>query len=192
MRVSAPSLDCLKESMGIEKRLNEAAKAGEVITVVYHGGSQPGTKRLLRPIKATLRELRARDIATDEVKTFLVSKIEIVPDNHPAKEYIAGFVARPKFKDLLEALGSKVKELETIGWYVNLSESSISVHRYLKNGKPRKGGDAGILKYEEGSNRPWYVFGPDLATARTFSHLEKAVELFLEQAVSHAPAKQSD
>jgi hypothetical protein len=186
------TLDSWKENMGIEKRLNEAAKAGEVITVVYHGGSQPGTKRRLSPIKATSRELRARDIATDEVKTFLVSKIEIVPDNHPAKEYVAGFLAPPKFKDLLEALGSKVKELEAMGWYVNLSESNISVHRYLKNGKPRKGGDAGISKYEEGSNRPWYVFGPDLATARTFSHLEKAVELFLEQAVSHAPAKQSD
>jgi hypothetical protein len=178
--------------MGIEKRLNEAAEAGEVITVVYHGGSQPGTKRRLSPIKATPRELRARDIATDEVKTFLVSKIEIVPDNHPAKEYVPGFVAPPKFTDLLEALGSKVKELEAIGWYVNLSESSISVHRYFKNGKPRKDGDAGILKDQEGSNRPWYVFGPDLATARTFSHLEKAVELFLQQAVNYAPAKKSE
>jgi len=101
-------------------------------------------------------------------------------------------VAPPKFKNLLEGFGSKVKELEATGWYVNLSESSITVHRYLKNGKPRKGGDAGILKYEEDSNRPWYVFGPDLATGRTFSHLEKAVELFLEQAVNYAPAKQPD
>lgn len=177
--------------MGIEKRLNEAAEAGEVITVVYHGGSQPGTKRRLSPIKATSRELRAKDILTDEVKTFLVSKIEIVPDNHPAKEYVAGFVAQPEFTGLLDALGSKVKELEAVGWHVNLSESSVSVHRYFKNGKPRKGGDAGILKSEEGSNRPWYVFGPDLVTARTFSHLEKAVELFLEQALNNAPAKQS-
>jgi len=177
--------------MCIEKRLNEAAEAGEVITVVYYGGSQPGTKRRLTPIKATPIELRARDIATDEVKTFLVSKIEIVPDNHPAKEYVPGFVAQPKFADLLEALGSKVKELQAIGWYVSLSENSVSVHRYFRNGKPRKGADAGILKYEEGSNRPWYVFGPDLATARTFSHLEKAVELFLIQALNHAPAKQS-
>lgn len=65
-------LDYLKGTMGIEKRLNEAAEAREVITVVYHGGSQPGTKRRLSPIKATPSELRARDIATDEVKTFLV------------------------------------------------------------------------------------------------------------------------
>ena len=179
--------------MGIEKRLNEAAEAGEVITVVYHGGSQPGTKRRLSPIKATPRELRARDLATDEVKTFLVAKIEIVSENHPAKEYVSGFVAQPEFTGLVDALGSKVKELEAVGWHVNLSESSVSVHRYFKNGQPRKGGDAGILKNdEEGSNRPWYVFGPDLVTARTFSHLEKAVELFLEQALNHAPAKQSN
>jgi hypothetical protein len=179
--------------MSIEKRLNEVAEAGEVITVVYHGGSQPGTKRRLSPIKSTPRELRARDLATNEVKTFLVSKIELVPENHPAKQYVSGFVAQPEFTGFLDSLGSKVKELEAVGWHVNLSESSVSVQRYFKNGKPRKGGDTGILKNdEEGSNRPWYVFGPDLATARTFSHLEKAVELFLEQALNHAPAKQSN
>lgn len=178
--------------MSIERRLNEAAETGETIAIIYHGGSQPGTKRRLSPIKATPKELRARDLATDEVKTFLISKIEIVQDNHPATEYVPGFVAPSEFTNLLEALGSKVKELEAIGWYVNLSESSVSVHRYFKNGKPRKGGDAGILKNEEGTNRPWYVYGPDLVTARTFSHFGKAVELFLEQAFSHAPAKPSN
>lgn len=61
---------------------------------------------------------------------------------------------RRRTPGVVYALGSKVKELEAIGWHVNLSESSVSVQRYFKNGKPRKGGDAGILKNdEEGSNR---------------------------------------
>jgi hypothetical protein len=179
----------IEDNMETEKRLNEAAEAGEIVTVVYHGGSQPGTKRRLRPIRATPMELRAHDLATDEVKTFLISKVEVVPDNHPAKAYIPGLVSLP-LNNLIEALGPKITELKAVGWFVCLSEDSISVHRYFKNGKVRKGSDAGVLKTNAGS-RPWYVFGPDLVTARTFSNLDKAAELFLEQALNCAPVKPS-
>jgi len=62
--------------MGVEELLREAAETGEIVTVIYHGGSQPGTKRRLAPITVTAREIRARDIPTGEVKNFLLSKIE--------------------------------------------------------------------------------------------------------------------
>ena len=175
--------------MGVEELLREAAETGEIVTVIYHGGSQPGTKRRLAPITVTAREIRARDIPTGEVKNFLLSKIEVVSEDHPAEDYVAGAIRRPKFGTLVEALEARVKELQALGWYVQLSETGISVHRYFKNGKPKKGAEAGILKQDVSSNRPWYVFGPDLASARTFSHLEKAVDLFLEQAYGHAPEK---
>lgn len=178
--------------MGVEERLMEAAEAGELVTVIYHGGSQPGTKRCLSPITVTAREIRARDIPTGEVKNFLASKIEVVPDDHPAEDYVVGAILPPVFSTLVEALEARVKELETLGWYVQLSETGVSVHRYFKSGKPKKGADAGILKQEGSLNRPWYVYGPDLASARTFSHLKKAVDLFLEQAYCHAPEKKSN
>ena len=168
-------------------RLNGAAEAGEVLTVVYHGGSQPGAKRLLSPIKVTPREIRARDIATGEVKNFLVSKIEVVPEDHPAKEYISGAIILPEFTNINDALEAKLPELTALGWHVEISDSGVTLHQYFKNGKPKKGADAGIQLQDDSHNRPWYVFGPDLASARTFSHLDKAVNLFLAQAYNHAP-----
>lgn len=178
--------------MDLVERLKQASEAGEIITIVYNGGSQPGTKRQISPIKVTQREVRARDMAANEVKTFLVSKLEIVSENHPANDYVVGVVLPPEATNLVELLKAKVKELENLGWHVKLSELGVSVHRYFKNGKPRKGADVGIMKQEDSTSRPWYVWGPDLASARTFSHLDKVVALFLEQANKYAPNRQPD
>ena len=70
---------------------------------------------------------------------------------------------------------------------MEISDSGVKLHQYFKNGKPKKGADAGIQLQDDSHNRPWYVLGPDLASARTFSHLDKAVNLFLAQAYNHAP-----
>ena len=40
--------------------LDQAAKNGEVIRIVYHSGSQPGTVREIVPMEVTNTELRAR------------------------------------------------------------------------------------------------------------------------------------
>lgn len=206
--------------MNTKQRLKKAAEAGEVITVIYHGGSQSGAKRNISPIRVTPTEMRARCLSTDEVKTYFVDKIEIVPENYPAPEYVPGAENPPDFETLAEALSDKIKELKALGWHVELSEESITLHEYFKNGKPKKGAVIGVQKnkfsgydfattedeiaYLEDpqsldaikalktarqipSMRPWYVFGPDMATARTFSHLDKAVELFMNQVRAHAP-----
>jgi hypothetical protein len=73
--------------MDIEKRLKEAAEAGEVITVVYHGGSQPGTKRDISPIKVSKTEVLARCLVTGQPRSFRLSKLEIVRKDYPAKAY---------------------------------------------------------------------------------------------------------
>ncbi|MFM2006423.1 MAG: hypothetical protein RLZZ09_2078 [Pseudomonadota bacterium] len=172
------------------KRLTEAAENGEIVTIVYHGGHQAGSKRQISPMKVTVLECRARDIATEEVKNYLISKIEIVSDDFDAAEYIAGMSLPPAtddFADLDEALGPKVAELQALGWHVNLSPNEVSLHLYFKNGQPKKGAQTGILN--NGTARPWYVFGPDLASARTYTKLGKAITLFLEQAHQHAPVR---
>ncbi len=168
--------------MGSYEALCKAVESGEVLTVIYHGGSQPGTKRQLSPIKVTEREVRARDVSTGDVKTFLLAKMEVVEVNSKAEAYVPGAVVEPEFSSLMDALSDRRPELDALGWHVQLSESAATVHGLFKNGSPKKGATAGILKHEESANRPWYVFGPDLAAARTFSNLVKAVELFLEQA----------
>lgn len=173
--------------MDVIKKLQQAGNTNSVLTIVYHGGSQPGTKRRIQPIKITPEEIRAAELSTGQVKRFKVSKIEIVSDDHSAKEYIPGAKLEPEYTNLIESLEKKVPTMEALGWHVRLCKSQVSVHRYFKNGKPRKGADAGILFSGDSGVRPWYVWGPDLPSARTFSNLGNAVRLFLKQANSHAP-----
>ena len=73
--------------MEVKERLIEASKTGEIITIVYHGGSQPGTKRDISPIRVSKTEVRARCLVTEELRTFKLSKLEIVPEDFPAKRY---------------------------------------------------------------------------------------------------------
>lgn len=73
--------------MGLKERLTEASETGEIITIVYRGGSQPGTKREISPIKVSKTKVQARCLATEEIRTFNLSKLEIVSEDYPAKNY---------------------------------------------------------------------------------------------------------
>ena len=168
--------------------LLDAASTGEVVPIIYHGGSQPGSIRDVSPIRVTDREMRTREMDTGIVKTFLLERIQLPGQDTTAPRYNPEKATEEDEPlSLLEACEEDVGELARLGWHVELSETSISVHRYFKNGKPRKGADAGISKYDDNPSRPYYVFGPSLASARTFSRLTKAIQLFAEEAVKHAP-----
>jgi hypothetical protein len=80
------------------------------------------------------------------VKAFKVSKIEIPDEPDVARTYdpdadrtVASSLSIP------DLLGPRVEELAGPGWHVEIDEGGISVHRYFKNGRPRKDADAGIL-----------------------------------------------
>ncbi len=177
-------------SEGLSKKLNEAVETGEIISVIYHGGSQPGTVRQISPLKVTHREIRAREVATGAVKTFLIDKMELAQGKSDAKQYNPDAVNKlPEPSTIQEVFQSEVEGLKRLGWYIQLEINSISLHRYFKNGKPRKGADVGITKYEDNPSRPYYVYGPSLATARTFGKLSKAIRLFSEEANTYAPKK---
>jgi len=172
--------------MDVVERLERAAKAGERLTIVYHGGSQPGTAREIGVIRVTPLEVRARCYASNTVKTFKVSKIEIVGDEEVIPSYDPQPEPAPPL-GILDVLSRRADDLKSFGWHVEIDEDSISVHRYLKNGRPQKRAAAGILRRPESPTRPWYVYGPDFAAARTLGNLLKASALFLEQAEKHAP-----
>ncbi|CAI8841164.1 hypothetical protein [Methylococcus capsulatus] len=169
-------------------KLNDAIKTGEILSVIYHGGSQPGSVRQLSPIKVTSREVRGIDISSNEVKTFLVAKMELANSTSSPKQY------DPSTKSgslepatIREAYQGQVEKLKELGWYVGLEKDAISLHRYFKNGKIRKGADVVIAKYDDNPSRPFYVYGPSLASARTFGKLSSAMELFNEESKTHAP-----
>lgn len=101
------------------------------------------------------------------------------------------------------ALAPHTAALQALGWHVEVTEHRISLHRFFKNGKLRKGHDVtmGFNEFVEDafvdddglvqmvprpSQRPYYVSSASLST-RTFVGLAGALSLFLEEARKLAP-----
>jgi len=187
-------------------RLAEARRNGEVLRIAYHGGSQPGSAREISPMSISGDDLIAHDLATDEVRTFKLAKIEVINDGVQVVEYDA---TRPPPAEDTTSLGETFagahQELERLGWHVQILPDSLSLHGFFKNGKPRKTPIIGI-NYSESvvdifddfdgrglqevrhpSKRPYYVYSPGFEQARTFAVKSKAVELFWEEARRLAP-----
>ncbi len=194
--------------MTTEERLREAIESGEVLKVVYNGGSQPGAMREMAPISIKNGKVRARCFTSNAVKSFVIEKITVLQEENdltpvewnPEAQQIIRYDSIP---DLLK----KEKDVLTdLGWHVESDDSRLSLHRRFKNGNPMKGSDAS-LDYEEFTydlvvgldgelheenrrkrQRPWSVRGKNKDT-RSYGSLDKAAELFLEWAESLAPSK---
>lgn len=175
--------------MSVEERLREAAKSNATINIVYHGGSHPGSVRQVIPQRITPTEVSAYCVSSKRLKVFKIAKIEIPPSDSSAPEYQPEAplgMAPEEALQFVDAMQPVAESLRGIGWHVELHNTGISVHRMLKNGKLKKSAEAGII-IRDVENRPFYVFGPDLAVAHTFSDIDKAVKLFLRQAALFAP-----
>ena len=61
MQISAPN------SMSITDKLAKAVDAGEIVRIVYHGGSQPGTIREIAPIAVENNKVSALCLASEIV-----------------------------------------------------------------------------------------------------------------------------
>jgi hypothetical protein len=186
----------------LRTRLEAAAAAGEIISVVYHRGSQPGTVREIAPME-TLdgNKVRARDMATNEVKVFNIDFLEEAPLNS-ASPYDPEYQKkrRESAPSINEAVSPYVPELQALGWHVELDETSVCLFRFLKNGKPRKsyaarmGFEEWITDHfinEDGteqvttrpSKRPYSVSVVEKKQAtQTFVYIDGALALFLQEA----------
>jgi hypothetical protein len=105
--------------------------------------------------------------------------------------------------NLQAALEPHFAELRALGWHLETAERCVSVHRYFKNGKLRKGADVAVMfnefvidAWDDGngwredgvkSTRPYYVSSPTFDRARTFARLPLALALFLSEARKLAP-----
>lgn len=193
------------ESNDLRTRLIDAAAAGEIIRVVYHRGSQPGTLREIAPLDVSDDEVRARDVAAGIDKTFRLAHLQLAGPDTSAPAYDP--TSPEDNRTLGNALEPYIAELQGLGWHVELADNSISVHRFFKNGKRRKGADVAILfnefsidTWDDGnglreeavkSTRPYYVSSPNFDRARTFARLAPALALFLEVARRLAPEQRS-
>jgi hypothetical protein len=61
----------------VRERLQQAIGTGELIGIVYHGGSRPGAFREIAPLQIDADKVRARCYTSNAVKVFSLGKIEL-------------------------------------------------------------------------------------------------------------------
>lgn len=67
--------------MNMIKRLQSAASTGEIVKIIYHGGTQPGASREVVPFKVVDETLHARCCSSNTNKTFKLDKVQIYDDS---------------------------------------------------------------------------------------------------------------
>lgn len=183
-------------------RLVDAAKNGEVLTVIYHGGSQPGTQRQIAPIRIDDKVLWARYMPKNIVKSFSLSKIELIeqgqdsPISTPAA-YDPEFKPKPRYIDLKDFLAKHLGDLESAGWYIGIDvqpdspEVRVGVFKTLKDGTPRKH-PIWSLEYrthrwdeeeQKERQRKWLVNERD-RKIQSFMTLDQAADVFLAKVLA--------
>jgi len=147
----------MDKKVSAEDRLREAIKYGEILKVIYHGGSQPGTLREIAPISIKNGKVSARCYTSNAVKSFALEKIVIVEgEAQPhAAEWQPRLVKPEQYGSISELLENQKELLVQLGWHIEHDNNHLSLHRKSKTGKPLKGPDISLyysdvsLDYEE-------------------------------------------
>lgn len=179
----------------LAEQLNEAARAQTVLTVMYRDALArwPPVIHTILPLAASKNVLRARDLATNRLRVFLLAQLEILTEAAAAVE-----LAPPTRKTPEQVLASLVQELKRLGWHVSARGERLSVHLTHADGRPSRVTSAAITPRAPAPAdaaampRVWSVVTPGIVRARTVGSLDEAVELFMAEARRHAPASRKD
>ncbi len=182
-------------SISVVDALRQAQASGEIIEVIYWGGSQPGRRRRIQPRKVSSEKVDALCLATDTVKSFFVHQIELASEVDRAhKDFDAehGQVLRVAAarldamlpSDILTLVEGALAELPISPRLVQVAENAVGVFRTFKSGKIYKRPDAFIQYIPDHHQKPWHVDSTGLQQAAAYSHAHKAVQLFLSQVKS--------
>jgi hypothetical protein len=189
----------LREGAGMDVLdwLRMSVGSGEVLKIIYNGGSQPGTSREVLALKIEDGMLFAKCIVSNKQKSFSINKIQIPSDADETPVFHKN-VSSLKFQNINQFLDENIKEIEGMGWIIKSNEEEITLYRKLKNGKMGKkvesrlayekfylvpvysDGGEDILKYEEELRvKPWEVYVKG-SRSRYFGSLYKAAVAFIE------------
>jgi hypothetical protein len=173
--------------MTIASRLAEAIRDGEILTVVYDGGSQPGRKRQISPIRLTEGMVIARCIASGRVKWYGLDKMEVTATDHPAPAYDPSLENAQRDADAIVLALEHYDRIIKNGWHIVISETSIGLHDYhKKQGTPLKYPSICLARTGEEYARPWSVRGPTRGNG--YIDPGKAAAAFIEEAEKHSPS----
>lgn len=170
-------------------RLNEAAQAGRPLTILYRDASEPRRTHRIVPIGASSRVLRARDLASNRQRVFLLTQLELPEDEPDAAvasrepAVASRMTCTPSERETLAVV---VDELNRLGCHVALSNRRLSVHALYSSGTPAKGAAAYIAR-TEAPRRRWSVMAPGMPRRVPLARLEEAVALFMAHVRLHAP-----
>lgn len=125
--------------MDVAAKLQEAISSGETIEITYHGGSRPGSKRVVQPLAIEGDKLRARSEGERIAKAFKLSLIEI--DGYEFTlplEKNSGLKPAAEDRPLDELLSEHLESLRGFGWHVVHGPDFVHLYGTTKLGKPRK------------------------------------------------------
>lgn len=160
----------------LEALLDEACRTGEIVEVIYHGGSQPGTRRDLQPLRVDPPYVEAMCLEANTYKTFRLDRMELaIGVNASAPRYRLQLA--PASRDdnwSMEALANRLESgLPSSEWEVRSAPSGVSVHGRFKSGKPKKTPEFEVVRVGSG----YTVRGQGGLSGRHYKRLDKAVEL---------------
>lgn len=185
--------------MDVRQQLEEAIQTGEILTVVYQGGSQPGTSRQISPIKIEGGKVRARCFSTNAVKLFNLDKVLIPDSNDSGSSDIS--LAKEALADLPSFKTAYLKQLEARGWTIEHGDDHLFLYDHYKNGKRLKS-PALALSYQpeytetvwrdddfeevvKQRDKPWCVSTRKNSTY--FKHQDRALSKFLTLELDLSP-----
>ena len=193
---------------------DEAIKNGEILSVVYAGGQQPGTLREIQPLDIDESHLHAICLATRERKTYrldaltVISVAERAATKFPA--YDPKFKVQHRFSTIAQIESAVHAKLVAWGWVIAMEaqeeDQFLCLHAVFKNGKVKKGPSVSLfyspmtydLMSDDNGNpvkrnirkspRPWTVRSAARPNAVAYGDPDKAVAFFLDAAEKLAPA----
>ncbi|ECZ4839224.1 BRCT domain-containing protein, partial [Salmonella enterica] len=171
-----------------------ATDAGKRISIIYHGGSNPGVVRDIIP--RSINEnftLQAVDLNSNSsaVKLFAIENIEVqglerllIPDALNPRKNKHEITSDIKFNSIGDVHLALKDTLEGMGWYVATYEknglcSRLDVCNFFKNGKPRKSPVVTLYYEPENKTRPYVCKCREISLANTYSNLDHAASIFL-------------
>jgi hypothetical protein len=190
--------------LNIQKIISDAISTGEIITIVYDGGSQPGTKRQISPIHISNSMVRARCLNSNEIKLFSLSKIRVVSNTDSFKSYNPNSQkpAADEPCNLSEILSKHINEFKALKFHLEIRENYAAAHRVLENGGIVEKPDVIIAKTGKNKKRPWTVTSPsppdliiiisigdantapqETSTVRNFSSIRTALKHFAVKSI---------
>lgn len=156
--------------------LRDAIGTGELISIVYFGGSQPGHRREILPLRVTDEHVHATCAETGERRTFLLDKLALADGELAgAPHYSKAGPQAANVPDIAAFAAALIAVRPPLSVHLVVDADRIAVSERFKSGKPKKQVGLEIRRAGE----IWIVGGKD-AIPRRYRRFDLAAAAFLE------------